>query len=97
MPVHTPNFLISIIFDCVDYTSKQVDLASLFERLQQAEQRATELTTELNFVLKHLDNVTQTTNTSSSHAQGEEGLDSSAVWLIIQYVWTPKSLGSGKV
>ncbi|XP_031442658.1 alpha-1,3-mannosyl-glycoprotein 4-beta-N-acetylglucosaminyltransferase B-like [Clupea harengus] len=53
-----------------DYTSKQVDLASLFERLQQAEQRATELTTELNFVLKHLDNVTQTTNTSSSHAQG---------------------------
>ncbi|XP_062379998.1 alpha-1,3-mannosyl-glycoprotein 4-beta-N-acetylglucosaminyltransferase B-like [Sardina pilchardus] len=53
-----------------DHTSRQVDFAGLFERLEQAEHQAAELTTELTSVLSRLHNAT--TNTNSSHAKDEE-------------------------
>ncbi|XP_076148199.1 alpha-1,3-mannosyl-glycoprotein 4-beta-N-acetylglucosaminyltransferase B [Alosa pseudoharengus] len=55
-----------------DHTSRQVDFAGLFERLQQAEHRAAELTTELTSVLSRLHNVNSSTNTNSSHAKDKE-------------------------
>ncbi|KAL2077741.1 hypothetical protein ACEWY4_027245 [Coilia grayii] len=64
----------------VDYSLPQVDFVGLFDRLQQAEHRAAELTVELSLVLKRLHNVNDTvTNTSSSQTEGEarEGVNAS--------------------